>query len=141
MAQVSNKDRFEENLITLREEAGQPDESAVLTAVKKREIELKTELLLVRQKAEDIISTARSKAAAIKAQAAESGREKGAKLVNEEMEAAQAQAAKITEATAGAAATLSARGEKNFEQAVEFVIKTVLPGIEAIDHAAQDDKS
>jgi len=119
--------QIDENLITISTDQPAREESAVLSAVKQREVELKTELLKARQTADDILADARSKAAAIKDTAATSGQDKAGKLIENELAAVKAETAKTANETPAAVQAITVQGQKNLKQAIAFVIEVVLP--------------
>ena len=118
---------IDKNLITITTAQSVSQESAVLSAVKHREIELKTELLKARQAADEILAAGRSEAAAIRSGAATSGQNKAGKVVENEVSSAKRTAAEIGETTDKAVKELETGGRKNFDRAVEFVLQAVLP--------------
>lgn len=119
--------QIDDNLITISIDHPAEEGSAALSAVKQREIELKTELLITRQAADEILAKARSEAAAIRSGAAFSGQNNAQKTVEKAVLKAKEEAAKITQGTAQAVNSLTSQGEKGFDRAVAFIMATVAP--------------
>jgi len=126
MAKAPTNPEFEENLVKVQPGELKPDEDIVINSIKKREFELKTELLIARQKAENIIASARTEAASINAESIKSN-ENETEIAKKDLERAKKQAVEVAKAAEKGKTELIARGKDNFDKALRFVVDTVLP--------------
>ena len=126
MAKAPTDPRVEENLKKIQPVESKAAEDTVINSIKKREFELKTELLITRQKAENRIASARAEAASINAESIKSN-ENETEIAKKDLERAKKQAAEIAKAAEKGKTELIARGNDNFDEALRFVVDTVLP--------------
>lgn len=129
----------DKDLITIIPIQPAQNRSAGLSAVKQREIELKTELLKARQAADEIIAEARSKAATIKSGAASSGKDRAETMAEKAALKAKTEAAQIIQGTDEVVENLTRQGEKNFERAVAFIIASVAPKDKGVKNAVANE--
>ena len=117
---------MDKNLVSIDISTPSPGESAVLDKIRKREIELKAELLKTRRLGDALISDARAKAADL-ANQAKSLEEGTNSIYEKKMDEAKKKSHAIEVAGAKSKDKVLAKGRRNFNQAVEFVIQSVLP--------------
>jgi vacuolar-type H+-ATPase subunit H len=126
VADTIQESQTDEHVITIQADEPFSGGTAILDVIQQREIELKSELILARQKAEAVLSKARSEAASIKDKAAGRGQAKGAKIVEKGLTGAKTKAAEAIAETEAAKEKLLAQGRAHFDRAVDFVIRAVL---------------
>ena len=126
MAKAPADPGFEENLKQIKPGESKLAEDIVINSIKKREFELKTELLITRRKAENKIASARAEAASINTESNKSN-ENETEIAKKDLERAEKQAAEIAKAAEKGKTELIARGKDNFDEALRFVLNTVLP--------------
>lgn len=101
--------------------------SSFLVVIREKELELNTSLLETKKEAEKIVADARCKAAALHEKAVEEGYKEGQSAYTAELKKVKAEAEKIEQESKTEVNKVKESGKKNFEKAVEMVLKTVLP--------------
>lgn len=103
------------------------ESSSLLVVIREKEIELNASLLEAKKEAEQVVADGRRQSVALHEKAVEEGYQEGQAIFNVELDKAKAEADKIKQDSKAEVKKVKEDGKKNFDKAVEMVLKTVLP--------------
>lgn len=102
------------------------NEESPLVAIKKKEIEINTQILEASRKADEKISSARREAIKIKTKAEKNGLAEAKQLRKKEIEKAKKEAVKIERSSDGEIEKVTKQGKKNLNKAASYTVKAVI---------------
>ncbi len=112
----------------------QPNTSSPLAAIRDKERALEKEIRAAQEHANARIADARARADAINAQAERDGMREAETLYQEGLARARTQANQIEERGKADADALRATGRTRIQQAVDYIVRFVLPHNEPMNH-------